>query len=180
MIPFTLRGYLGGETRLRGESEVPHVVVVDPRFDCYAPLAASARLGRLQVHFRATATEALKLARRLRVDAWLVAPELEDMAGADFVDLLGSQLGTSRVALVETAKPGSPAWEATAREAAEAGADATLCAPITFHDLEALLGLPAEARGALLAEASPATSAFVTLPVGVSAAVIAIAVLMLS
>lgn len=179
MSPPALLAYHDGEMDDRCGDLVPNVVVVDPRFESYKPLAASARLGKLNLHFRSSGAEAVKLARRMRVDAWLVAPELDDISGQDFVDLLRSRLGASRLAMVETAEPGSARRQSTEREAAESGAHATLSPPITFRDLEHLLGLPAEERGVLFAEASPVTRAFVTLPVGVSAAAVAVAVLML-
>lgn len=179
MSPPALLAFHDGDTDDRPEHLVPNVVVVDPRFDCYKPLAASARMGKLQVYFRSSGTEALKLARRLRVDAWLVAPELDDISGQDFVELLQARVGGTCLAMVETAEPGSAAWKISAREAVEAGAAATLSPPITFRDLEHLLGLQAEERGMVFAEASPAARALVTLPIGISAAAVAIAVLML-
>jgi hypothetical protein len=179
MSPPALLTYHDGDTDDRPEGHVPNVVVVDPRFDCYKPLAASARMGKLNVHFRSSGAEALKLARRLDVDAWLVAPELDDISGQDFIELLQARVGASRLAMVETAEPGSAAWENTAREAHQAGAAATLSPPITFRDLEHLLGVPAEQRGTIVAGTKPAARAFATLPIGVSAAAVAIAVLML-
>lgn len=162
------------------EETVPNVVVVDPQFEHYSPLAASARLGKLNVHFRSSGAEALKLSRRLRVDAWLVAPELDDISGTDFLELLQARLGQARLAMVESAAPGSAQWQATQRQADEAGADDTLSPPITFRDLEQLLGLSTEERSVLLtADVSPAARALVTLPIGVSAAAVAVAVLML-
>lgn len=163
---------------------VPHVVVVDPNFQHYAPLAASARLGKIEIHFRSSGAEAMKLVRRQRVDAWLVATDLDDMAGADFVDLLRGQLAkasgndlapTARVAMV-----GSGAAGGEIREALEVGADAALEKPITFHDLEALLGVASIERPALVGGPRSKQRAFVTLPVGVGAAIVAIAVLMMS
>lgn len=179
MSPPALLTYHDGDADHRSEDQIPNVVVVDPRFDCYKPLAASARMGKLNVHFRSSGAEALKLARRFRVDAWLVAPELDDISGQDFIGLLQARVGASRLAMVETAEPGSATWESTARRADEAGAAATLLPPITLRDLEQVLGLPVEERGVVFAEASPAARAFVTLPIGVSAAAVAIAVLML-
>jgi len=180
MSPPALLAYQEVDMGFDFDQAIPNVVVVDPQFDCYKPLAASARLGKLNLHFRSSGAEAIKLARRLRVDAWLVAPDLDDVSGADFVELLRSRLGQSRLAFVESAEIGSSKWKTTSREATEAGAHATLPAPITFSDLEQLLGRPAEERALLLSDPSPAARAFVTLPVGVSAAVVAIAVLMLS
>jgi len=161
-------------------ASIPNVVVVDPRFDAYKPLATSARLGKLNLHFRATGADAIRLARRYRVDAWLIAPDLEDMSGQDFMELLQDSLGDSRVAFVESAAWGSRQWDVAAREVGEAGADSLLSSPITFRDVESLLRLSSEERSALLAETASPSRAFVTLPVGVGAAVIAIALLMLS
>jgi CheY-like chemotaxis protein len=166
------------------ESAVPSVVVVDPRFDAYKSLAASARLGKITLHFRSSGAEALKLARRLRVDAWLIAPELEDMSGHDLLPLLRSQLaakghGDKKFAVVaEPAAVGSP-WCRAESDAREAGADSLLSQPITFQDLEALLGRPADelAQGSLAADS--AQSVFFTLPVGVGATAVAIALLVM-
>lgn len=162
-----------------GERFVPHVVVVDPRFEAYRPLAASARQGRLTLHFRSTASEALKLARRFDVDAWLVAEHLDDMSGHDFVPLLRAQLaGGSRVAMVDAPRVRDRRLSLAEADAREAGADVVLPHPISFADLENLLGLPAEARTEMLGDGNRARP-FLTLPVGVGAAVIAVAVLMI-
>ncbi|MEI8226645.1 MAG: hypothetical protein WCH77_00065 [Planctomycetota bacterium] len=160
-------------------AEVPNVVVVDGHFEAYGPLAASARLGKLNLHFRSSGADAIKLARRHRVDAWLVATELDDMSGHDFLELLQSRLGDSKVAIVEAAaRAGRHGhWDIASREAAEVGADSLLAAPITFRDLESLLGIGAGSRPVL--SVPKASRAVVTLPVGVGAAVVAIAVLML-
>jgi hypothetical protein len=64
------------------------------------------------------------------------------------------------------------------RDAIEAGADALIQHPITLRDLERLIGLPVEERSKVFADTG-AARAFITLPVGVGAAVVAIAVLML-
>lgn len=162
--------------------KVPHVVVVDPHFEHYAPLAASARLGKLEIHFRSSGAEAMKLVRRQRVDAWLVATDLDDMSGADFVELLRGQLAkaaadfsfTARVAMM-----GSGTASGEMREAIEAGADAALSKPITFCDLEALLGVASLEQSELVGGLRGKRRAFVTLPVGVGAAIVAIAILMM-
>lgn len=164
---------------------VPHVMVVDPNFDHYKPLAASARLGKLDLHFRASGVEALKVARRQPIDAWLIAAELEDMSGQDFVELLRSKLletsavrfqATPRVAIVNN---GNPATMTTVHEAIEAGADAVVSQPITFRDLEDLLGVASLERAEPI-KPPHSKQAFVTLPIGVGAAVVAIAVLMMN
>ena len=160
------------------DSSVPNVVVVDPRFDSYKQLADSARLGRINLHIRSSGAEAIKLARRRTVDAWLIAADLDDMSGHDLVELLRSRSGDAKLAVVEAEGPGSRQLAVAEHDAAAAGADAVLTHPITLRDLEELLGLPAEERSKILAAAGSAR-AFVTLPVGVGAAAISIAVLLL-
>ena len=149
---------------------VPNVVVVDPHFEAYKPLAASARLGKLNLHFRSSGADAMKLARQVRVDAWLIAADLDDMAGQDLVELIGSlrQSGDRPAAKIALVGDSS---EATA-------ADSVLGHPLTFQDLEALLGLPCEERAKVIGPVDP-RRVFVTLPVGVGAAVLAIAVLIM-
>ena len=157
---------------------VPNVVVVDPHFESYKPLAASARLGKLNLHLRSSGVDALKLAQQRRVDAWLVALELDDMSGHDFLELLRSRLEGSKAAIVQTVASHGRDRDIAVREAAELGADSLLSAPITFRDLERLLGLVGAGQRPV-ADDSRTSRAFVTLPVGVGAAVVAIAVLML-
>jgi CheY-like chemotaxis protein len=155
---------------------LPSVVVVDPEFNSYATLAASARLGNLQLHLRSAGTDAIRLNRRIHVDAWIVASELDDMSGHDLVELLKSECSDIPVAMVVDAARGRRnAVESAA--ATEAGADVALSHPISLADLERLLGLPSEERAREFG--SNGSKPFVTLPVGIGAAVIAIAVLMI-
>lgn len=154
---------------------VPNVVVVDPRFDAYKQLADSARLGRINLHIRSSGAEAIKIARRRTVDAWLIAADLDDMSGHDLVELLRSRAAEAKVAMIEAEGRHHAVAE---QEAAAVGADAVLTQPISLRDLEELLGLPVEERSKVLA-ATGAAKAFVTLPVGVGAAAISIAVLLL-
>jgi hypothetical protein len=146
-------------------NDQPNVVVVDPCFDAYKELAASAREGRIGLHLRSSGMGALKLARRLEIDAWIVAAELDDMSGHDFVGLLEELRGGARVAMVQTG-------------AGEPGVDHVLGKPINCHDLEELLGLPAAERSRRLERPALAGS-WVALPVSVGAAVVALAVLMI-
>lgn len=153
---------------------IPSVVVVDPRFDAYRPLVAAARAGRLDLHLRARGQEALGLARRLHVDAWLVAAELDDMAGEDFVALLDGlpgRRGEQAVAVVDAAS--------LAGEPTHLGQAPVLQHPISMADLEHLLRLPAEARASRLPAGVAVRRGVVTLPVGIGAAVVAMAVLMM-
>jgi CheY-like chemotaxis protein len=161
---------------------VPSVIVVDPRFDAYGPLAAAAREGRIMLHLRASGSDALKLARRLPVDAWLVAEDLEDMSGHDFVELLAgvdADFAPGKVAMVgAVAEQDEAARKVSADEARGSGADTVLDQPISLADLARLLATPAAERPAALAIAG-IKRGFVTLPVGLGAAAIAVAVLML-
>lgn len=174
---------LASNDALGSRGPLPSVVVVDPRFDAYQQLAASARLGRLDLHFRSSGADAIRLARRLPVDAWLIAADLDDMSGQDLVQLLRAQHGRmgaaeAKVAMVDTNVPGGRQRKLADRDALDAGADEVFTHPITLRDLERLLDLPVEERSKVFADVGSAR-AFVTLPVGVGAAVIAIAVLML-
>jgi CheY-like chemotaxis protein len=163
----------------------PSVVVVDPQFGAYKSLADGARRGRLSLHMRSSGAEAIKLARRMRVDAWLIAPDLDDMSGLDLVELLQAEFAADsngvrpKLALVHVADSGSRQLSLAGQEAAEAGADSLLTHPITFSDLERLLGLPAEERSKVMPLAEVTSRAFEKLPAGVGAAVVAIAVLVL-
>jgi CheY-like chemotaxis protein len=161
---------------------VPNVVVVDPRFDSYPMLAASAHRGRIGLHFRTSGTDALRLARRLPVNAWLIAAELDDMSGHDLVRLLdpGHQNGpatAAAIAIVESSEPGGRRWLLAESEAHAVGADALMSHPISLRDLEALLELTLEERSAALG--SPPSGSFIRMPVGIGAAVVAMAVLFL-
>ena len=154
---------------------LPSVVVVDPEFSSYATLAASARLGNLQLHLRSSGADAIRLSRRIHVDAWIVAAELDDMSGHDLVELLRGKSHDIPVAMVVDAASGRRnAIDSAA--ATEAGADVAWSHPISLADLERLLGLPSEDRAREFG--SSAAKPFVTVPVGIGAAVIAIAVLM--
>ncbi|MFM8735262.1 MAG: hypothetical protein ACKOC8_08725 [Pirellulales bacterium] len=156
---------------------VPSVVVVDPHFEAYAALVAGARLGSYTLHLRSSGAEAMKLARRISVDAWLVAAELDDMAGEDLLEVLRGSSSHATLAIISDTATGRRGTIA-ASDAEEAGADALLSHPISLADLQDLLGLPAEERARRLGPAA-ARRSLVTLPVGVGAAVIAIAVLMM-
>lgn len=165
------------------ESSVPSVVVVDPRFDLYAPLAVAAREGKLDLHLRSSAADAMRLARRIRVDAWLVAEDLDDMSGHDLVELLAEHDGgraAGKVAMVGAvpgeARVGRILTEAVAREA---GAEAVLDRPISLADLAALLAQPVAQRPQAAIPAGSVGRRLVTLPVGIGAAVVTVAILMM-
>lgn len=148
---------------LAGRS-TPNVVVVDPAFSAYRQLADDARDGRVGLHFRSTGRDALRLARSFHVDAWVVAAELDDMSGEDFVQLLETRHGDARVALASTS------------------GDVGAAAPISLEDLSDLLELPVEERRqdrrVKLLDGADMQN-FVRLPISVGAVVVAFAVLVL-
>jgi CheY-like chemotaxis protein len=149
----------------------PNVVVVDPQFDAYRDLAASARAGRIGLHFRSSGAQAIKLARHLEIDAWLVAADLDDMSGQDFVELLAGVRGDSKVAMVASVG-------GHGRALRDSGADNVLEQSITVADLVELLGLPSPERSRRLAAYGFADS-WAAFPVSVGALVVAVAVLMI-
>ena len=156
---------------------LPGVVVVDPRFDAYTALAASARMGKIDLHMRSSGHSALKLVDRIHVDAWLIASELDDMSGEDFVGLLQARRGDAKIAMVDEANAGSRRFALAEQAGREAGVDMVLSTPITVADLEELLGLPIEERRRRFP--AVAGRSWAALPVSVGAAMIAIAVLMI-
>lgn len=144
---------------------MPNVVVVDPQFDAYRDLATSARDGRIGLHLRSAGMAAMKLAQRLEVDAWIVADELDDMSGHDFVRLLADMRGDSKIAMIGGDHTGN------------ADVDSVLTRPISCAELEELLDMPVAERSQRLAGRGISGS-WVTLPVSIGAAVVALAVLM--
>ena len=161
------------------KAAVPGLVVVDPRFELYSALTASARMGRIDLHMRSSGHAALKLADRIHVDAWLIASELDDMSGEDFVKLLQSRRGDARIAMISEGPAGSRQFALAEQVGLGAGVDGVVCTPVTVADLEALLDLPVEERRRRLpAPASPGLS-WAAVPVTVGATMIAVAVLMI-
>lgn len=106
------------------------VIVVDPSFDSYRELAAAAHEGRISLHLRSSGAAALKLAGKVVPDAWIVAADLDDMAGRDFIDLLREQIGVT-----------GPVWvTTTALDGVVQGNDEqSLRLPISCDELEALI-----------------------------------------
>ena len=159
------------------------IVVVDPRFETYKALATAAKLGRCHLYFRWSAAAALDLQAKRQVDAWIVGEELDDMAGHDFVALLRSRQpaaqagGRTPVVLIAAATGGGPSV-AVEHEGLAAGADATLSQPITLRDVEDRIDMRS-GRRTEAGRAPALVRAMATLPVGVGAAAIAIATLLL-
>jgi CheY-like chemotaxis protein len=67
------------------QSKIREVVIVDPACERYAEFVDAARAGDFGLHFCVDGRSALRLARRFRADAWLLAVELPDMSGFDLL-----------------------------------------------------------------------------------------------
>jgi CheY-like chemotaxis protein len=78
-------------TRLR------ELVIVDAACDRYADFVAAAQRGEISLHFCVDGRSAVRLARRFRANAWLVAAELPDMSGLDLVDMLSPHVNQGGV-----------------------------------------------------------------------------------
>ena len=144
-------------------SAVLRIAVVDPRFDEHLELAAEAREGQVEVHYRSSGSEALRLARGMAFDAWIVADELDDMQGQDFSELLRERVAAGMTASSADDPPRILAI-------GESGTD-SVSFPVTAAAVRATIadgGVPAAASGWRM----PA------LPLGVTAAMMAITLLL--
>ena len=74
--------------RHRSPAGMCDIVIVDAACDRYADFVHAAQAGDLRLHFCVDATSAIRLSRRFRAGAWLVAVDLPDMSGFDLLDLL--------------------------------------------------------------------------------------------
>ena len=174
------------------KTTIPNVVVVDSQFESYKSLAASARLGRINLHFRDSGAAALNHLKHQRVDTWLVASQLNDMSGGDFVELLRGTINRSAESSgSHTSSPASPSvavvvepneengqHTASLCESLEYRDGSTIVKPIPFRDLEGLLGMPTSEREPILGDFLTQRM-FVPLPMSVGAAVVAIVMLSL-
>ena len=106
------------------------VVVVDPAFEAYSDLAEGVREGRLNLHIRSSGRDALRLAGKVQADAWIVAADLDDMTGADFIELLRDRLGIG--ASLSLNHPVDDARTAS-------GTVQVLTGPVTCDELDALI-----------------------------------------
>lgn len=71
-----------------GAAGIRDIVIVDASCDRYADFVHAAQAGELRLHFCVDATSAIRLSRRFRASAWLVAVDLPDMSGFDLLELL--------------------------------------------------------------------------------------------
>jgi len=83
-----------GSLRSIGISEI---VIVDATCDRYGDFVQAAQAGEVGLHFCVDGRSAVRLARRFRADAWLVASELPDMSGFDLLDMLAEDIQQSSV-----------------------------------------------------------------------------------
>ncbi len=67
---------------------VGEIVIVDPVCDRYADFVEAAQAGELGLHFCVDGQSAVRLSRRFRANAWLIATELPDMSGFDLLEML--------------------------------------------------------------------------------------------
>lgn len=67
---------------------VAEIVIVDSSCDHYGDYVRAAQAGEIGLHFCVDGRSAVRLARRFRADAWLVAADLPDMSGYDLIDML--------------------------------------------------------------------------------------------
>ncbi|MFM7245680.1 MAG: hypothetical protein ACKO40_16110 [Planctomycetaceae bacterium] len=66
---------------------IHEIVIVDATCDRYGDFVQAAQTGEVGVHFCVDGRSAVRLSRRFRADAWLVASELPDMSGFDLLDM---------------------------------------------------------------------------------------------
>lgn len=67
---------------------INEIVIVDATCDRYGDFVQAAQAGEVGLHFCVDGRSAVRLSRRFRADAWLVASELPDMSGFDLLDML--------------------------------------------------------------------------------------------
>ena len=67
---------------------INEIVIVDGTCDRYGDFVQAAQAGEVGLHFCVDGRSAVRLSRRFRADAWLVASELPDMSGFDLLDML--------------------------------------------------------------------------------------------
>ncbi|MCE9629608.1 MAG: hypothetical protein K8S94_02655 [Planctomycetia bacterium] len=82
-----INNQLTRESSLRSVG-INEIVIVDGTCDRYADFVQAAQAGEVGVHFCVDGRSAVRLSRRFRADAWLVAAELPDISGFDLLDML--------------------------------------------------------------------------------------------
>lgn len=77
-----------------------HVVVVDSQPTGYRTLVALAETQRWHTHFLTSGSAAIKIARRLRAELWMIHVSLPDMSGFDLYEMLREQLERATTFLI--------------------------------------------------------------------------------
>ena len=67
---------------------INEIVIVDATCDRYADFVQAAQAGDVGLHFCVDGRSAVRLARRFRAAAWLLASDLPDLSGFDLLDML--------------------------------------------------------------------------------------------
>jgi len=70
------------------EPRTRELVIVSPTCDRFGDFVAAGERGDVGLHFCVDGGSALRMARRFRADAWLVAVDLPDMSGLDLLEML--------------------------------------------------------------------------------------------
>ena len=70
------------------DAGIHELVIVDATCDRYADFVEAAQAGEVGLHFCVDGRSAIRLSRRFRADAWLVATDLPDMSGFDLLSML--------------------------------------------------------------------------------------------
>lgn len=70
------------------EVGIHEIVIVDSTCDRYPDFVEAAQAGEVGLHFCVDGRSAIRLSRRFRADAWLVASDLPDMSGFDLLSML--------------------------------------------------------------------------------------------
>jgi PleD family two-component response regulator len=67
---------------------IHEIVIVDSACELYGDFVRAAEDGEVGLHFCIDGRSAVRLARRFRADAWIVATDLPDMSGFDLLTML--------------------------------------------------------------------------------------------
>jgi len=73
-------------------ASLDEIVIVDPVCERYGDFVGAAQAGEIGLHFCIDGQSAVRLSRRFRADAWLIAAELPDMSGFDLVEMLSPRV----------------------------------------------------------------------------------------
>src|SRR5689334_18512077 len=89
-----------GRQTLRTPPRIATICIVDPQSDQRAEWLAATEAGNIQVHFAASAAEALRTARNTTVDLWVIDADLPGLSGYELCGMLRNRNGHTPVYLV--------------------------------------------------------------------------------